>query len=111
MSSCAVGAGANARPFPWASLDSTTHAAIGARRALRRFADHEDAAAVARALEAITGTRVDVRPRRVDVTTAKGVAERALPGALAVALEEPAATREGDADPVQRARLWLEVEP
>jgi flagellar motor switch/type III secretory pathway protein FliN len=108
----AAGTSANARPFPWASLDSTTHAAIGARSALLGFAEHEDAAAIARALEAITGTRVDVRLRRVDVTTARAGAERALPGALAIAIEEPAATREGDAEPAPiSARVWVEVEP
>ncbi|MDB4995809.1 MAG: Type secretion inner rane protein [Myxococcaceae bacterium] len=112
MSSRGIAAGASARPFPWASLDSTTHAAIGARAALRRFAEHEEASAIVRALEAMTGTRVDVRLRRVDVTTARGGAERALPGAFAIAIEEPDATRTGDAEPTQpSARLWVEVEP
>ncbi len=114
MSSRGIAAGANAtaRAFPWASLDSTTHAAIGARQALRRFAEHEHAAAIVRAVEALTATRVDVRLRRVDVTLGNGGAERALPGALAIAIEEPAATRVGDAESSRPiARLWIEVEP
>jgi flagellar motor switch/type III secretory pathway protein FliN len=93
----------SARPFPWAALDSTTHAAIAAHRALRTFAEHEEASAIARALEAIVGARVDIRLRRLDVTSLEGSGARALRGGIGLVLEEPAAPTS--------TRLALELEP
>jgi flagellar motor switch/type III secretory pathway protein FliN len=112
MTSRGLAAGASARPFPWTALDSTTHVAIHAHRALRSFAEHQDAESIARALEAVVGTRVDIRRRRVDVTSVEASSLRALPDAVAVALDDAEiAARSDHGNARTSPRLLLEVEP
>jgi flagellar motor switch/type III secretory pathway protein FliN len=76
------------RPFPWASLESTTHASVSAERALRAWVSTR--ARPSRALQALGdmlgGIKIDALVRRVEEVVARdltplegGVAARVFP--------------------------------
>ncbi len=74
------------RPFPWATFESLTYADVAANRALRRWsASHAVAANVARALEGVTGARVEISLRRVRDATDP----RPLDAGVALVLARP----------------------
>jgi flagellar motor switch/type III secretory pathway protein FliN len=72
----AVSAPALARPFPWSSLDATSHAEVRALRAVRRWADgHADLRRLPAVLTQLLGAEVAVMVRRAEVvTSAQGLA-------------------------------------
>jgi flagellar motor switch/type III secretory pathway protein FliN len=62
------------RPFPWSSLDTTTHAEVHALRAVRRWAEaHADLRRLPAVLAELLGVEVAVRVRRAEVVTDRRV--------------------------------------
>jgi len=82
-----------ARPFPWSSLDATTHAEVRALRAVRRWAvAHADLQRLPGVLAELLGVEVQVRVRRAEVVTdGRGIGDGAA--VLVVAAGEQGVVR------------------